>query len=197
MITKNLAAAIERDLLADRPAAKFHPRCFICDVEFTPRRSTNLDDNSWFCSARCRAGFDAGLPPHNPQHGRKSNPRWYRLSMGAEGFVIECAGCHRTFDSKGLRYCSVTCERKAREREANQAAISEAGMDAHQHRNCEACGGRIPRWRNGRAVSKATRFCSDRCSAKARRQSGSRSELLSPETAKKCPSNGFLAEPAE
>jgi hypothetical protein len=43
--------------------------------------------------------------------------------------------------------------------------MAEVDMDKPVKRKCERpeCGRQIPNWRNGRRVSKATRFCSDEC----------------------------------
>src|SRR5215831_16015440 len=59
----NLRAAIERDLLAGRPAAPASPTCFICG------RSYSKGD-SRFCSLRCREAFDDGFPPYDPNQAR-------------------------------------------------------------------------------------------------------------------------------
>jgi len=45
--------------------------------------------------------------------------------------------------------------------------LAEAGVEFESKlgpkRKCHQCGGDIPRWRNGRLVSKATRFCTPKC----------------------------------
>jgi hypothetical protein len=84
------------------------------------------------------------------------------------GYMIQCAGCQKEFESKGLRCCSSDCERRYREREGNLAVMAAAGIQPATKRKCETCGAGIPKWRNGRQVSKATRFCSARCSRKAK-----------------------------
>lgn len=108
---------------------------------------------------RVSAGGDPG---HLPQPMR----------MGPSGFFINCAGCDKEFESRGLRCCSKDCERRARDRQDNAKAMAEVGMEAPTKRICEAegCGRAIPRWRNGRAVSKAARFCQPSCSDKTRRK---------------------------
>jgi hypothetical protein len=97
---------------------------------------------------------------------------------GTHGWIIECFGCGRDFDSKGLRCCSAMCERAYRKREENKAIVSEVGMELPSKRKCAECGGDIPNWRKAKAgrnkgkavkVSSKTRFCSDRCSANARK----------------------------
>ena len=53
MKTDNLARAIERDLLAERPRSAPTPTCFACDREHTPKPPDG-DDSTRFCSDRCR-----------------------------------------------------------------------------------------------------------------------------------------------
>jgi hypothetical protein len=168
---KKLAVAIERDLLAKRPKSEPTPECFACGHGYTPGPSGG-DDSTRFCSPRCREAYDAGLPSYDPPYANKSNPRWYNLPMGRHGFIIDCAGCGKRFDSKGLRCCSPACERSLGERGEIERLKAEAGVDYESRlgpkRKCEGCGGDIPRWRNGRKVSGKTRFCSPSCGEKAR-----------------------------
>jgi hypothetical protein len=196
--TANLAAAIERDLLRTEPARTDADECFACGRPFLPRPSDG-EDTSCFCSHRCREAYDAGLPPYDPDRFRKLassfNPGGLRVvagppglssydplqgsqqlsrgikRRGASGFVIACLGCDREFDSTGLRCCSLACERRCRDRSENEQLMGEIGMDRPTKRKCEWCGGNIPRWRNGRQVSKAVRFCSPRCSKASKRAS--------------------------
>jgi hypothetical protein len=170
---------LAEQLLRERAErARAEPRrssmdCFACGRSFVYRRP-NGDDSGRFCSPRCREYYDAGGPRYDPDYASKNNMRWYRyrdgrpMPMGRHGFLIDCAGCGKQFDSKGLRCCSVECERRAREREEAAAVMAEAGIERPVKRKCEACRGDIPNWRNGRRVSRATRFCSPRCSRKAR-----------------------------
>jgi hypothetical protein len=196
-----LADAIARDILADRGRAPVSPTCFACG------RSFGRGDGR-FCSTRCRAGFDAGLPPFDPARtvlnvplsawrvvagppGVEIGSRFYgqnapAMPMRGDGFAIECTGCRKTFISRGLRCCSTDCERKHRERIEIAATVAEVGGELPVKRKCLACGGDIPNWRNGRRVSAATRFCSDRCGQRARKQSGSPNPAMTPESAKKC-----------
>jgi hypothetical protein len=185
MKVASLAAAIQRDLLrTERPKTSAR-ECHTCGRPFMPRPSDG-DDNTWaFCSARCREYYDAGWPAYDPHYASKRNPRWYSLPMGRHGFLIECAGCHKTFDSKGLRCCSVECERAYCKRLEAEAVMARVGMDAPVKRKCEHCGGNIPNWRNGRRVPRATRFCSSRCSKASKKASGGPDEVLGIETAKK------------
>jgi hypothetical protein len=175
MKTAKLARAIERELLVDRPRSAPTPECFACGRGYVPKPSG--DASTSFCSVRCREAFDAGFPPYDPTYHHKTNQRWYSLPLGRHGFLIDCAGCGKRFDSKGLRCCSIECERALRPRSGSK-------------RRCERCQGDIPRWRNGRKVSKATRFCSPKCARSARRPSGSSKDDSVAETIKKCPENG-------
>jgi hypothetical protein len=172
--TKKLAAAILGDRShADVSAPQKIFTCFSCGQSMI-YRGPQGDDSGRFCSSRCRDWFDAGNPPYDSHYASKSNPLWYGLLMGQHGFLINCASCSKKFDSKGLRCCSIECERRCREREGNAAVMAEVGMEAAAKRPCEACGGPIPNWRNGRRVSKATRFCSPAC---RRRQSARITDL--------------------
>jgi hypothetical protein len=62
LTTKKLAAAIERDLLAEKPKRKPEITCFLCDRPYIPQPYTGQDGSTRFCSDRCRDAFDAGLP---------------------------------------------------------------------------------------------------------------------------------------
>ena len=172
-------ARVERlaeQLLRDRaeraepppPAASI--ACCACGRSFTYRRSHG-DDSGRFCSMRCREWHDAGNPAYDPDYGSKNNPRWYGLLIGPHGFYIDCAGCSKRFDSRGPRCCSLECERRARERVETNALMTEVGMDTPVKRQCQApgCTNGIPRWRKGRAVSKAVRYCSPACGRRARK----------------------------
>jgi hypothetical protein len=139
-----------------------------------------------FCSDHCREWFDAGFTLFEPLDTRR-----YSLRLGKHGFLIDCSGCGRRFDSKGLRCCSTECERRSREREKNQADMLDAPAEK---RRCEECGGGIPRWRNGRKVSKATRFCSDKCSARARQVPRVQNGGVVAPNAKEVPISSSLAE---
>jgi hypothetical protein len=183
-----LAEAIARDIL--KPAAKPQQSrdCFACGRSFTYRGPCG-DDSGRFCSSRCRIGFEAGLPPYDPDYASKTNPRWYSLPIGPTGFRIDCAHCRQWFNSRGLRCCSLDCERDLHRKQELEDELANDPFRAVKRR-CAGCGGNIPNWRNGRRVSKATRFCSDRCRKKTGRQSDSPNPVLSAETAKKCPENG-------
>jgi hypothetical protein len=172
--TTKLTAAIlhDHDRAGDRSPQNL-ANCFSCGQSMIYRGSQG-DDSGRFCSTRCREWHDAGNPPWDSHYAGKSNPLWYGLLMGPHGFFIDCASCGKRFDSKGPRCCSIECERRYRERKDNAAIMAEVGMEAAAKRRCEACGGPIPNWRNGRRVSKATRFCSPACQ---KRQSARNSNL--------------------
>lgn len=87
---------------------------------------------------------------------------------GRNGFIIRCGGC-KEFESKGLRCCSVECDRRYRERLDNLAVMAAAGIEPAAKRQCETCGDVIPKFRNGRKVPSNKRFCSPKCAARASR----------------------------
>jgi len=193
MKIQKLAAAIQRDLLSTKPDKTEAPECFCCGRSFTPQPSTGDDNTHRFCSTRCREAFDNGFPPYDPDHfrelARTSDTSNFRVvagptgvtsydtlqdsnqvsrgikRRGSTGWVIECFNCGKEFDScEGFRCCRSECERRCRNRSENHELMSKVGMDGPIKSKCHECGGNIPNWRNGRRVSKATRFCSDRCS---------------------------------
>jgi len=143
------AESIERQILAERAELAARPKietptCFSCGREFT-YRGPQGDDSGRFCHPRCREWYDAGNPPYAPPKPP------YDMSLGPEGFYIDCPACSRRFESKGLRCCSTTCER---------ATCNHEDGKAH---GCQFCGSRIPK---GRSRAK---FCSDDCGAAKRR----------------------------
>lgn len=115
------------------------------------------------------------LPPTGRQSARCD------LTPSGEGFRIECKYCKRPFVSKGLRCCSAECERRLKDRRQVEAVVAERDMEAMPKRffNCEHCGIAVPRWRNGRTVSKSARFCSPSCAKKAARLSRASREEMS------------------
>ena len=199
MRTQQLAATIAADILRDRPRVT-SPRCWCCDREFSPRPNVGDDNTAMFCSPHCIATYDSGFtmrPNPDPfittwKAAAGGSPGYMPtpMRMGRHGFLINCAGCGREFDCvSGLRCCSRECERTLKDRKETAELMDAAGMDRPVKRKCEQCAGDIPNWRNGRRVSKSTRFCSPSCAQKARRLSDSPSAVLVAETAKKCPSN--------
>jgi hypothetical protein len=138
--------------------------CFSCGANLVYKgRQGEL--NGRFCSMRCQDYFDAGNQP--PASGRPP----ILMKPTRDGFKITCPSCQQDFESKGLRCCSDKCERRYRERQENEALMAEAGMEPAIKRKCEnpTCTKTIPKWRNRRAVSRSVRFCSPRCSKKAKR----------------------------
>jgi hypothetical protein len=83
-----------------------------------------------------------------------------RISGG--GWRVACRGCCRPFGSSGLAYCKPTCRQVSQERAEAAALMAQIGMDAPvPKRPCQApgCTGTIPRWHNGRQVSKRAKYC--------------------------------------
>jgi hypothetical protein len=75
--------------------------------------------------------------------------------------------------------------------------MAAAGIEPSAKRQCKTCGAVIPKWRNGRKVSTATRFCSPKCSRKARMAGESQNAFSDIETAKEAPSIGHLISGSE
>ena len=153
-----IAAVIERDLLRSDAIPSIRTvQCFSCGHGMTYRGSR-------FCSDHCREWFDAGIPAYQSTRTVYRDREGNEMRAGRAGFMIRCCPhCAKEFESKGLRCCSVECERRRREREDNLATMAEVGIEPATKRQCEACGIKIPKWRNGRRVSSKTRFCSARC----------------------------------
>jgi hypothetical protein len=138
-----------------------------------------------FCSDRCQRAFDDGLAPFlaiepsklysttwrhvaGPNPGHLPRP----MRMGKLGFIINCAGCGREFDSKGLRSCSPACEREARRREELERDLDQypgGRPEPAAKRRCHECGGTIPNWRKGKRVRKDTLFCGPTCQKRSKR----------------------------
>jgi hypothetical protein len=185
-----LTRVIEADLLTEKPMVRNDAvSCHACGRPYMYRGPLG-DASGRFCSDRCRDAYDAGWPAYDPDihepDRRKSN--WIPLGKlrddplsgsrqisrginrrGAHGWIIECLGCGREFDSKGLRCCSTKCERAYLDRQEATQAMAEVGMEAPTKRKCqrEGCPHYIPNWRNGRRVSSKTRFHSKECQQKA------------------------------
>jgi endogenous inhibitor of DNA gyrase (YacG/DUF329 family) len=179
--TEKLAAALKADLLRQPTSTQSSSvECFLCGRSYTYKRPSG-DDSGRFCSNKCRDGYDAGCRKQELVDPFKPTT-WRVVAGGSPGYLpstpmrpgkvvwyITCPGCQREFESKGLRYCSAECERRRSEQSKNLALMAKVGMEIEAKRKCEHCGENIPRWRNGRQVSTATRFCSARCQRKARR----------------------------
>ena len=181
--TQRLAEAILADCQHEKQKHNIIP-CWACGFTFVYRGRRN-DLNGNFCSRRCQDWHDAenGPVPHEFVY------RWCNskpMPIGRKGFYIDCARCQKEFESLGLRCCSVECERGYCEREENLAVMAEVGIEPAAKRRCEAprCNNIIPKWRNGRQVSKSARFCSRKCQQRAEE---GRSLILSANSLKKCP----------
>jgi hypothetical protein len=173
MKQSDIAAVIERDLLrVDARPPNNTVQCFSCGYGMICRGSR-------FCSDRCREWYDVGNPGFAQDWLERKRTAW-RVIAGPRGTVgteyhnpdlrstkagcpIGCAHCGQEFDSKGLRCCSIECEHAYRERQDNLATMAEVGIEPTPKRQCRTCGARIPKWRKGRKVSSATRFCSRKC----------------------------------
>jgi hypothetical protein len=188
--TQRLAAALLTDRDKQAPDRTDIIKCFMCGCSMMYRGSR-------FCSDRCRDSYDSGKPayeqdwrqPSNPEHAPMAGLKVIAASPGIEvgsgyyvapfgqvpvtptrnGFKIKCAGCDREFESLGLKHCSTECIRRDRERQENRKVLADAGIEIAPKKRCEVCGTVIPKFRNGRAVSSKTRFCSPKCSNKARK----------------------------
>jgi len=173
MKQSEIAAVIERDLLrVDARSPSNTVQCFSCGYGMTYRGSR-------FCSDRCREWFDVNNPGVAQDWLGRKRAAWRIIAgppgtVGTEdhdpdlkptraGCLIDCAHCGQEFDSKGLRCCSRDCEQSYRARKDNLAVMAEVGMVPTSKRQCQTCGARIPKWRKGRKVSSATRFCSRKC----------------------------------
>jgi hypothetical protein len=173
--------------------------CFVCG-----RAYCRGEDR--FCSPTSRIAFDGGFPPYSPAP-ISTGVQWHMVagppvliprdfSTRGDGCMIACEGCQREFVSRGLRCCSVECERKHKQQLEIAAAVAEVGLEIAPKRKCETCGGAIPRWRAGKAVRKTTRFCSKKCSKRASKVSDAFDPVLGPEGAKKSLQNGPLFKTA-
>jgi endogenous inhibitor of DNA gyrase (YacG/DUF329 family) len=165
--------------------------CFSCGRTFVYRGHRS---SGRFCSDRCREYFDGGRAIYEPL----DIDALYSLPKSKLGFLTACCGCGKKFDSKALRFCSAECERDYRERQERRALMLEAPAPK---RTCLECGRNIPRWRNGRQVSAATKFCSNRCGQKARRKAseapGTLTATFERPNAKKVPISQGPAEAPE
>ena len=189
-LAEALLADANRDTVRDQ---RIIP-CMSCGHTFV-YRGRRGDLNGRFCSMCCQEWFDAGNEPigrsspfsaplrawkvvagfpgvevGSSYYASVFGDRLTEMRVSGDGYAIKCAACSKEFTSRGLRCCSVDCERSYREREHNRATMAEVGMEAKAKRTCAnpACSNAIPTWRNGRRVSAATQFCSTRCSRQAK-----------------------------
>ena len=146
--------------------------CFKCGKLFEYRGARG-DSSNRFCSDHCRAEYDLpGAFSFDPVKVTK----WKVVAGGDPGYLVAtpmtrisgggwraaCHGCGRQFESSGLAYCKPTCRQASAERAEAANLMAEIGMDAPpSKRPCQAlgCTGTIPRWRNGRQVSKRAKYC--------------------------------------
>jgi hypothetical protein len=163
-------------LLSDRERPKVQHNiipCWSCGHTFV-YQGRQGEFNGNFCSMRCQDWHDAGNPGYERQPLTKIVYRWRDgrpMKPGKEGSYIVCAHCKKEFESKGLRSCSIECERGLKEIADNLALMAEAGIEAAPKKRCAApgCDAVIPKWKNGRQVSSRVTFCSPRCRVRAHR----------------------------
>jgi hypothetical protein len=165
---QRLAEAILADHVRPTTSHNIVP-CFVCGHTFV-YHGRRGELNGRFCSLRCQDCYDAGNEPI----GEETIYRWRDgkpMRKGAKAFYIDCANCRKKFESLGIRCCSTECERSYCERQENLAVMAEAGIEPAAKRKCvgPGCDASIPNWKKGRRVSKAVRFCSEKCSKRARR----------------------------
>jgi hypothetical protein len=172
MKADNLAAALMRDRKRPSKSPSSSIDCFLCGHSFT-YRAPQGDASGRFCSDKCREAYDAGHRRAEPADPYKDiswravaggNPRYLPstpMRRGPVGWKLSCPGCQREFESKGLRCCSIECERRSRERQENAELMAEVGMEVEAKRKCAkaGCNNPVPKWRKGRRVSKRARFC--------------------------------------
>jgi len=111
------------------------------------------------------------------------------MRRGPVGWFISCGHCGVEFESKGWRYCPQCMELPAEER--REPLPSPTGPMCQ----CPGCSRRIPKWRGGRRVSKATRFCSAKCANRARRLSDIAPPGFDAPNSKKVPVNSGSSVP--
>jgi predicted nucleic acid-binding Zn ribbon protein len=141
-----------------------------CKGTFIPR------GNEAACSPACRAKLHSYSAKKNrPKHRAAINARDRANAARKRGPLLgrPCQGpdCLETYYSwnAAQKFCSKRChmnhENEVRKKRYHAAALERA--TARPTRQCQTCGKAIPKWRNGK-VFKATRFCSLKCSRKAR-----------------------------
>jgi hypothetical protein len=146
-------------LLADRQRSEradtsLYNSCFLCGRGFVYRGPMG-DDSGRFCCPDHRQQYDDGS-----RAATYSRRQHFSMRMGKAGFWIECP-CGKQFESRGWRFCSVQCQREAREYAETMAVRAEVGMDAPVKRKCQkaGCTRSIPNWRRGRRTPRNAKFC--------------------------------------
>ena len=176
--------------------------CFACRRSFMYHLDPADGRNVRFCSWRCQNAYDdPGIVYSDPVIRYTYRDERRMMPRGA-GFAHRCLGCGHEFVSKGLRCCSPACEAKHRRKEELATELSTLGVRVDtKRRKCEGCGALIPRFRKGKAVSKTVRFCSAKCSQRARRNAKMAPDSLpgvsTPNSCEKSPFYGLPCEPAE
>src|SRR5262245_19735200 len=135
-----LAAAIARDILARPEPQSKYPSCFSCGRTYSRGEGR-------FCSERCREGFDAGVPPYDPDYVRKVSEEpssAWRVVAGPPGVNI------------GSPLYAPILERDERRRRELEA---KRGGELIRPRRLCACGAKLPVWIDGRKVSDRRKYC--------------------------------------
>lgn len=178
--TDKLARQILDDRAKPRPASNIGG-CFLCGRSYLLQPAEG-DGSTRFCGARCRETYDAGAHPF-VELNVFAVPHWRIIAGPAppympgamrqtrQGCLTNCRNCKREFESKGLRCCSVECERGLKDKADDVAIMAEVGDAPAGKRKCEQCGGTIPNWigegTRRRRTPKSRRYCSARCRGKA------------------------------
>src|SRR5262249_12003231 len=154
MTTAAIKESIRRDRKRERPNSTQICECFACGRGMVYRVPRG-DESGRFCTPACRSFYDLGFAPavgdptaiyerhHRVVAGGDPGYMPQLMRIARHGFVIDCAGCQQQFEGRGLRCCSVECERRCRERSDNVTVLAEIGVDAPAKRRCEACGAAI------------------------------------------------------
>jgi len=148
--------------------------CLACGRSFVYRYEPTDWRNGRFCSWNCQGAYDRGVT-HSEDVARYTYEfdkvhKGEKMRMRGDGFEFACLGCGKPFVSKGLRYCSVGCEREYRHKQEIVTTIKESGVAVDtKRRACECCGGLMPRFNRGKKTSTKKRFCSVVCGDRFRR----------------------------
>jgi hypothetical protein len=134
-----LADALLRDIL-DKPAAtKPAPVCHACGRSYS---GAGYGVSGRFCSERCVAAYDAGLPAFEPGYVSRIT------AMPLSAWRIVAGPPDIEIGSNPWQSIIAASERK------------RAKLDLIRPRKlCESCGAKLPVWVNGRKVSAARKLC--------------------------------------